>query len=933
MKDQSVLLSSVILLSILLVFKAAVAETYPTISVEQSNEISRSDCSFKISGKFKENPTSSDKPYIFICLVNPGLNLECLSDKGWESIPASQLALKMQPFKLADSSSLSGFEVNVANNKICDEYKGYSFYIGYASQASQSKGKDDFGRAYAALELLENFQYNGISVPNIIRKIGNHEPNLDDSSICKNKPMQEYDCAFGDKWNDKLNEVFVVNDEHNESKVCFKYQKETNYRITSLKDAKRKSIACVKPLDNRVKITREKITVQATSGNTSESIFIEGDPALYNDGENIYLTGTSATSAGWSNKVPIFEAKADGLFDFKLKQVLDLTAIDPTFIHCPPLRGKFTDSYKVDGVTWYAFMLNSLRVPKTVPCPDLNNKMPPEGSPIHSTYYFTAVKNSMTGVFDFNENSNSINAYYNKTEKRIVPIQQNAPLATSDSKNNGLASILGMHLDGNIYKAINGDRWLSWVWFENGNHIATAKLDNAFNFEEATDKSKFWAPNLEIIKNADPIQGEEGINEGANIFEYKGSAYMIFTRGHVVGCYGISYLRGQQIRDLSRSSNNPARPVFDSFPCDYGPKNYEILKPHPGLREIAGSGDVVKIKNDGLEEVYQFYGVGLFDKGHFQANENGDNIFRKNYLRRDIYYSKFDFYDDGAIVPLKNKPKNLDDNGNEASALNLRWSKIPGYENQLRILVNGQLEFAHPDSPNIVGICQVDAKQIRSIPANNQAEPIRENNILESKDCYFANTNSQDTSKNGKLSLEKIIELDGFELTLLELGNSNGNETKRKFKVGHNRLNNQQVIPVDITLAQEQIIDINWSDLTNYEYHITVLANGKDLILNPMRSELGLGHCVLSGSILGKSHYASLSGCYFVPQVGDRSKEYWIPINKLNITGVEIHYAYKGNWDIGQLRGLLRKDFKAEDFKITKEAGSSKAISVEIPEP
>jgi len=727
--------------------------------------------------------------------------------------------------------------------EICTEYKpGFKKWEKLNDCAIQEQCTDSICKENI-IELKQLFE-------------GNSAPNVKtfysfDNSEC-NANMEAYDCAYpAREWTSFVKELFVIPG----NKVCLKTNingvAENQYRKMTIKDAKRAGIACI-PTDtsNRTHIPRSVVTHNGD--------FIEGDVLAFNDGEHIYLTGTIANSTDWvHDKILIFESdiNADGSFDFQYKESYSPDDYDPNFDYCYTV-GQFT----VKEGDNYILTMTAYRVPKGNSCYKFDsngNKTGTYNDYITTIYYTSATKNT-EGNFVWNGAPKMFNAYMDGDNPRTVT--SNAPVSHTKWSDPGGGQINGIHLDGNLYD-IDGEKWFYWIWFENGNHIASAKVDNNFSFINSPDNYLIWDSSSPVVQNTHPIECDESINEGSSFFKRGNKYYMSFAHGHVIGCYSMSYIMADSVENLTRE-NGTVLPLFNSFPCDCGSDNIV----NPGLREIAASGRVIQVG----EEYYQFYGLATFDKAG-------------NYQGRKIHYSKLNFNTDGSIIPIKKKAQTTTLPYSTPSKINISWTELgDDYTHHLNILVNKKLHFMHPTKADEfgMGVCQLHAGHLSTLSS------------WELTHCDFIS--DADSNKWESIPISDFINFDGFQLSY-----SNDNWLSQKsVKMGYTKTESQ-FITLDATIPET--IHLAWSDLTSYDYHLNILVNNNDKFIHPTNPELGEGYCQITAATLGYSTYADILGCYFTPISG--TTPVWTSITSLNISGFKMSYAFNGNWDMDILRG------------------------------
>ncbi len=381
--------------------------------------------------------------------------------------------------------------------------------------------------------------------------------------------------------------------------------------------------------DSRTEIPRTTLT---HNGN-----FIEGDAIAFVDGDKIYLTGAMASASGWEPIIDIYESPmvpANGEdFDFTYKQTYDPGTIDPDF-----------DYYMVGGQiaikegSNYVFTFAAYRVPEGQPATYWGG-----GDKEIQTQFYQMAHKDAGGNFVWDGLPRMINAWcdrstLNGSNLGTVTVPQNHTPRSWQSWGAPWPGeqILGIHLNGDIFE-IDGERWFYWVWFDGGNHIASARLADGFTFADSNPNKMTWHedwPTLNIVQNSNPISGEQGINENATVFKRNGIYYFIFTHGHVVGNYSMSYIMGNSFETIARGGGTEHK-LYEAYP-DLGDSPLHT----PGRREIAGSGRAITKSNG---DMFMFYGIGTYDK-------------KGIYLGRKTHYSKLAFNPDGTIVPFKLKP-------------------------------------------------------------------------------------------------------------------------------------------------------------------------------------------------------------------------------------------------------------------------------------
>ena len=445
-------------------------------------------------------------------------------------------------------------------------------------------------------------------------------------------PTLRYDIAYPDGWISDVSEFFVTPPPAGSSdcdpRVIVKFNDETNYRSYTLSEAWAASYQATKVnADLRMGISRASLT---HNGN-----FLEGDPLLLVDGTTIYMTGVMSDNSEWKPIIDIYESPmypASGAdFEFTYKQTYDPGAIDPDF-----------DYYQVGGQiaikegSNYVLTFAAYRVPQGKP----QSWAGDHGVEIQTQFYQMAHKDG-GGNFVWDDYPRMINGYVDRSSlngnelgSQTVP-QSTAPRTHQSWNAPSGGQINGIHLNGDIFE-VDGERWFYWVWFEGGNHIASARIADGFTFADANPDKHIWHDPVNIVQNSNPVPGEQSINENATVFKRNGIYYFIFTHGHVVGSYSMSYFMGSSFETIARGTGTE-HVLFEAYPTK--PDDSGSLWT-PGLREGGGSGRAIT-KDNG--DMFMFYGISTFDRVG-------------NYQGRKIHYSPLEFNNDDTLVPLKKKP-------------------------------------------------------------------------------------------------------------------------------------------------------------------------------------------------------------------------------------------------------------------------------------
>jgi len=454
-----------------------------------------------------------------------------------------------------------------------------------------------------------------------------------DTNLCVNAPVLPYDIAFPNDWLSVIEEIFIIPPPVGYAgagnRLCMKVDGEGgSYRMYTLDEAHTDGYTCTKvDGDSRTEIPRSALT--------HGDRFLEGDPCVLVDGDTIILTGVVANNAtqDWDPVIDIYESSmvpANGEeFDFSWKASYDPSAVDPDF-----------DYYMVGGQVYkeganYVLTFAGYRVPE-----GKDADWPPYENEIQTIFYQVAHKD-VSGNYVWDGYPRMINAYVdrnslNGNELGTKTVVQSGPRTQQAWSAPVGGQINGIHLNGDIFE-FDGERWFYWVWFEGGNHVASARLRDDFTFADPNPNKLTWHTPLNVVQNSNPVMGEQEVNENATVFKRNGKYYFIFTHGHVASSYGMSYIVGNSFEEIARGVGAEHQ-LYECYP-DRGDDN---TAPTHGRREAGGSGRAIEKSNGDL---FMFYGISTFDR-------------TGGYLGRKIYYSKLAFNPDGTIVPLKEKPAN-----------------------------------------------------------------------------------------------------------------------------------------------------------------------------------------------------------------------------------------------------------------------------------
>ena len=681
-----------------------------------------------------------------------------------------------------------------------------------------------------------------------------------------NAPMLPYDIIYPDEWIPLMEEAFVVASPAGysgwEDRVCIKYKTELDrYYMYTVSEARDMNILATKvDTSNRTLIPKSILS----TGNR----FLEGDPQLFVDGETIYMTGAIADSVEFLPLVDIYESPmypSGKEFDFTYKTTYDPSAVDPRF-----------DYYEVAGQIaakegdYYILTFMGYRVPEGQPA-DWDSG---SGQSIQTLFYQIASQDQ-SGDFIWEGYPRMINVDVINVNIGVdlgtQVYQMSGPRSHQYWSDPGGGQINAMHLGGDIFE-IDGQRWMYWVWFNNGNHIASARIADDFSFVDPSLGKKIWHEPVTIVQNSNPIFGEERVNENTSVFKHNGKYYFLFTHGNVIGTYGMSYIVGSDFTDIARGVGEEYK-LYEPYP---DLKNDNVFFT-PGCREIAGSGRVIT-KSDG--KMFMFYGIGTKDPWG-------------NYLGRHIHYSEIQFHSGSdQIIAFKEKP-NMDIGPTRIpNAIQLSWTDLGNYEYHLNALVGGSLLIDHPTNFAQFGqgYVQLHAGYLGSSTSRNITE-MEFNSITYPGQVEMIPINS-------------LTGLDGFQQSYAFDGDW-GSQSART--VGYTRMDSQY-IHLDASVSEG--IQLSWDNLDNYQYHLNLLQDGNVIVDIP---GYGSGYCFLSAGDLGYSGYFDLIGFNFNP-IGT-TDVVWLTMSILPggyQYGFQLTYAYHGNWDKEFFRGLSTINWNGE---------------------
>jgi hypothetical protein len=188
-----------------------------------------------------------------------------------------------------------------------------------------------------------------------------------------------------------------------------------------------------------------------------------------------------------------------------------------------------------------------------------------------------------------------------------------------------------MRIDPSLFRDTDGRVYVSYTWYNPGNHNATFALDNPTN----------------IIRNTDPTDpDEENINEGPQIFKRNGTYYFLYSVGAFTGRYRMRYIMANSVNELTKS-----RGIHDL--------TVPVHRRDGKKYETAGHGSIAEYKG----QYYAVYHIG-------RMSPEG------NLVSRDTVISPIKFNADGTMQML--------------NALNLSWTAHPGHVYSIDVRTDGQ---------------------------------------------------------------------------------------------------------------------------------------------------------------------------------------------------------------------------------------------------
>ncbi len=318
------------------------------------------------------------------------------------------------------------------------------------------------------------------------------------------------------------------------------------------------------------------------------------DPDAYVDGNNVYVTGTFDARV-----LPIW--KLDGGRFVETKRY-DPSRMDPNFDYC----GVWAPDLTKLGETWI-LAFTAARVPVGTRCDQLGNA----GQMI---VYATAP-----------------DANLNFGAPMTIALGPDAPWSKPTRGCPAEGCDRALRIDISVFQDTDGQTYLSYTWFSNGNHNATVSLSDP----------------TRIIRNTDPSQADEqGINEAPEIFKRGDIYYFLYSTGDFRGDYRLRYIMANSVQELTkaRGVHELTAPVYR----DSG-KKYET----------AGHGTIIEFAG----KYYIVYHVG-------EMNEAGELI------GRDTVVSPVAFKSDGTMRML--------------NALDVSWTNLGNRDYSLDVRTNGR---------------------------------------------------------------------------------------------------------------------------------------------------------------------------------------------------------------------------------------------------
>jgi beta-xylosidase len=318
-------------------------------------------------------------------------------------------------------------------------------------------------------------------------------------------------------------------------------------------------------------------TAHADPSPYGRTLAVEGlaDPDIYKVDDNLYfLSGTSS-----QNFLPIYTST--DLLTFSLLRRYDPSAYDDRYDYCNQWA---PDLDRRDGE--YVLYFVAARVDKGTPCPASNSDQ--------TIFYATAPDANDDMEFG---TPHEINA---GTSHPRTYVTKGCPSDGCDR---------AMRLDPSVYS--DGDRrWMHYTWFD----PVAGSVVSAFPLDDP-------AHVIHVARPTAPA--EHRINEAPTLFSRDGRHYLVYSTGHYRGEYGMTYMMGAQVSELTWQ-----HPQHWSFSTP--------LKAHDG-RLIENHGHNTVTDRNG--QFYTLYHVGRFTSAGVFAG-------------RDVYVQPLTFTADGLLNTL-----------------------------------------------------------------------------------------------------------------------------------------------------------------------------------------------------------------------------------------------------------------------------------------
>ncbi|MHA7633809.1 family 43 glycosylhydrolase [Corallococcus sp. M7] len=324
------------------------------------------------------------------------------------------------------------------------------------------------------------------------------------------------------------------------------------------------------------------------------------DPDVYKENDDLFfLTGT-----GNGVVLPLYES--NDLTAFRFKRDYNPSAADPTYDYCFLWA---PDLSKVGSV--YQLHFSGHRVPNGAACP-------PAGQEVTT---FVATAPDLNLVFGAPQPINA-NTTWPRTTTGTACLPQGC--------NRNIRIDSATFNDG-------ADRWLFYVWFQNGNNISSFKLAAPGTVYNHAGPAVFATPAY-----------EEGINEAPELFKRDGRYYMVFSGGWYNSQYAMYYVMADTLPELTR-----ARAV----------RRLSLPSKNSAGRLVQSHGHNVIVERRG--EYFNIFHQGAFDSAG-------------NLTSRSTYKQRVAFKPDGAMTSL--------------NQVSVRWNRLAGYSYSLDVVLkNGSV--------------------------------------------------------------------------------------------------------------------------------------------------------------------------------------------------------------------------------------------------